>query len=145
MLLLLGVLLLQLIKLESLPILESYVLALGQTIQVENEMQHLLIRRLMIEWNNRDAVVDLVGEGVHRIIYYDHVLHLSVCDDAEVLNVVAFRRLHTMLPIQPILEQLILWVDIVQNRICISLVRRGEDNHLKLFRRLLQTLHEVRS
>ena len=76
-------------------------------------MQHLFICLLVVKWNYRDAVVYLIGKGVDRVVDNDHVLHSPVCNDPEILHVVAFWRLDTVLAVQSVLEELILRVDIV--------------------------------
>ena len=58
----------------------------------------------MVERNNGDAIVDLVGKGVHAVVYDHHVFHSSVGNDSQVFDVVALRRLHAVLPVQSILE-----------------------------------------
>ena len=58
----------------------------------------------MVEGNNGDAIVDLVGEGVDRVVHYHHVFHLSVRYYPQIFNVVAFWGLHTVLSVQAVLE-----------------------------------------
>ena len=48
-----------------------------------------------------------------------------------------------MLPIHPILEHLILRVNIVKDSICVSLMRSCEHHNLKIFVCFLETLHEI--
>lgn len=138
-------LLIQFVKFESISVLEPHVLARSKAIQIEYEVKHLFIALFMIERNNGDSVVDLVSERVNRIVYDDHVFHASISNDSEVLYVVAFGGLNTMLTIHAILEKFFLGVDIVKDGICVDLVRCREDNHLEHFVGLLQALHEVRS
>ena len=106
-------------------------------------MEHLLVGLFVVEGDNGDAIVDLIGERVHAVVYDHHVFHSSVGNDSQVFDVVALRRLNAVLPVQSILEQLILRVNVVQYGISVGLVRRCEHDHLELFVGLLQTLHQV--
>ena len=108
-------------------------------------MEHLLIALLMIERNDWDTVVNLVGERVDRVVDDDHVFHRSIGDDSQILDVVALWSLHAVLPVHPILEQLILWVNVIEDSISVDLVRRSEDDNLEHFIGLLEALHEVRT
>ena len=107
-------------------------------------MKHLFIGWLVVKGNDRYAVVDLVGEGVDRVVHDDHVFHRSIPYNAQVFDIVALWRLHTMLPVQPVLEKLVLRVYVVKDSIGISLVACSENDHLEFFVRFLQALHQVR-
>ena len=67
-------------------------------------MEHLLVGLFVVERNNGDAIVDLIGERVHAVVNDHHVFHSSVGNDSQVFDVVALRRLHAVLPVQSILE-----------------------------------------
>ena len=97
----------------------------------------------MIKWNDWNTIVDLVSEGVHRVIDYNHVFHSTIRYNPEVFDIVAFRCLNAVLSVQSILEKLVLRVDVVKNRIGVDLVRRRENNHLERLVCLLQALHQV--
>ena len=53
----------------------------------------------MVEWNDGDSIIDLIGKGVDRVVNDDHIAHLSVCDDSQILDIVSFRGLHAMLSV----------------------------------------------
>ena len=108
-------------------------------------MQHLLVSRFVVKWNNRYAVVNLIGEGVNRVIHNNHVLHLSIPDNPQILYIITFGCLYTMLSVQSILKKFVLRVDVVQNCIRICLMACSENNYLKLFVRFLEALHQIRS
>ena len=91
------------------------------------------ITLFMIEWDNRDAIVNLIGKRVNTIIYDHHIFHLSVSYNTQVFDVVAFRCLHAMLTIQAILEQLVFRVNIVKDCISVSLMGCSKDNYLERF------------
>jgi len=98
------ILLLQFVELKRLSVLFTDVFACGKAVQVEDEVEHLFIAGFMVEGDDRYAVVDLVGEGVDRVVDDHHVLHVSVCDDSQVFHVVSFRSLNTVLSVHTILE-----------------------------------------
>ena len=97
-------LVIQLIEFKCLSVLHSDILTRGQTVQIEDQVEHLLVGLFVVEGDNGDAIVDLVGEGVHAVVYDHHVFHSSVGNDSQVFDVVALRRLNAVLPVQSILE-----------------------------------------
>ena len=134
-------LLVQLVKFEGVAILLADVLARRQTVQVEYQVQHLFVALLVVERDDRNAVVDLVRERVHRVIYNHHVFHAAVGDDSQVLYVVALRGLHAVLSIHAVLEKLVLGIDVIENGVGVDLVRGCEYDHLEHLVGLLQALH----
>ena len=76
-------------------------------------MEHFFVRRLMVEWYNWNAIVYLISERIHGVVYDYHVFHASIGNDSQVFNIVTFRCLHAMLPIKPVLKELILRINIV--------------------------------
>ena len=76
-------------------------------------MEHLLVALLVVERDNWNAIIDLVGKRVNAIIHDHHVFHLSVCDDAQILDIVAFWGLHAVLSVQSVLEKFIFWVYVI--------------------------------
>ena len=85
-------------------------------------MKHFLIRGFMVERDNRNTIVNLVSKGVNTIVNYDHVFHCSIGYYSQIFDVIPLWCLHAVLPIHTILEHLILWVNIVEDRICINLM-----------------------
>lgn len=108
-------------------------------------MKHLLIRGFMVERDYRNTIVNLVGKGVNTIVNYNHVFHCPIGYYSQIFDVIPFWCLHTVLPIHTILEHLILRVNIVEDCICINLMRRCEYNNLKIFVSFLEALHQIRS
>ena len=131
------VLLLQLVELECFSVLFADVFARGEAVQVENEMEHFFVARFMVEGDDWYAVVYLIGEGIDWVVYDDHVLHVSVCYDPQVLHVIPFGSLDAVLPVHAILEELVFWVDIVEDSISIGLMWSCKYHYLKGFVRLL--------
>lgn len=67
----------------------------------------------MVERYNRNPVIDLISKRVDAVVDDDHVFEFAIADDSQVLYVVAFWGLHAVLAIQPVLEELVVWVDVV--------------------------------
>ena len=105
--------LIELVELERLAILHPHVLARRQAVQVEDQVEHLLVALFVVERDNWNAIIDLIGERVYAIIHDHHVFHLSVCDDAQILDIVAFRGLHAVLSVQSVLEKFVFWVYVI--------------------------------
>ena len=98
------VLLLQFVEFKSFSVLFTDVFARGKAIQVEDEMEHFLITGFMVERNNRNSVIYLISEGVNRVVNDDHVFHVSVRYDPQILYVIPFWSLNAMLSVKSILE-----------------------------------------
>jgi hypothetical protein len=128
-----DVYLLQVLQLESLAVLLADVLALAETIKVVDEVLQLLVTLVIVEGYYRDTIVQLVPEGVHSVVDDDQVLELSVLDDAQVLDVDALLCTDAVVPVQPILNQLVLGVEQVQHHIRVCLVRGSEHYYLVAF------------
>jgi hypothetical protein len=70
-----GVLLVgEFVQLEGFSVLFTHVLYLRQTLEVVDQVHHLFIVRVVVERNDRDAVVDLVSEAVDRVVNDNQVL-----------------------------------------------------------------------
>ena len=108
-------------------------------------MEHLFVRLLVVKRYNRNPVIDLISKRVDTVVNNDHVFEFAIADDSQVLHVVAFGGLHAVLAVQPVLEELVVWVDIVQDGVCICLMGRCKHDHLEFFVGLLEALHQVRS
>ena len=50
-----------------------------------------------------------------------------------------------MLSVEPCLDILVVWINVIKNCICVYLVRSGEDDDLEVFVCFLEALHDVRS
>ena len=103
----------ELVKLEGLPVLHSYILARRQTIQIKDQMKHLFICLFVVKWNYRYTVVNLIGKWIDRVINDYHVFHASISNYTQIFHIIALRRLNTVLAIETILEKFMIRVDIV--------------------------------
>ena len=64
----------QLEQFERLPVLLAHIIGSCKAIEVVNEMQHLLISLVVIEWNDWDAVIDLECETIDTVVDDHYVL-----------------------------------------------------------------------
>ena len=135
----------QLVQLEGLPVLASNVIDFGEAIEIVDEMQHLLVGLVLVERNDRDPIVDLEGEAVDRVVDDDHILEVPlVFEDPHVFYVVAFFSQEAVVPVEPCLDQLKVWIDVVQDSVCVCLVACSEHDYLEVLAGLLQALHDER-
>ena len=74
--------LLQVLQLEGLPVLLPHIFTLSKAVEVEDKVHQLLVCLIVIEWNDRDAVVKLVPERIYGIVYYNQVVKVSVGDNS---------------------------------------------------------------
>ena len=108
-------------------------------------MQHLFVSFVIVEWDDGDAVVDLVRERKHGVVHDDYVFDFEQVgvDDPQILDEVAAGCLDTVLAVEAVLEQLPVRVDVVQDGICVHLVPRSEHDDHEVLAGLDQALHDV--
>ena len=99
-----GSLLIQFVELEGVSVLLAHILTGCKAVQVKDQVQHLFVALLMIKRYNGDAIIDLVSERVHRVVYNYHVFHHAIGNDAQILDVVALWRLYAVLAVHTVLE-----------------------------------------
>ena len=73
------------------------------------------------KFEDRNSIVDLQTKAVEEVVDNDHVLEVTVLDDSEILDEEAILGLHAMLPGEHIADVLVLWIDVVDDRVCIVL------------------------
>ena len=79
-----------------------------------------------------DAVVELKAERVYGIINQDHIFQISISNDSEILDENAFFCLKAMISVEPELDKSSVWVDQINDCICVLLMTRREHPHLIL-------------
>lgn len=67
------------------------------------------------------------GEGQNWIVDNDHTLKVAVKNDVQVFDVEVI-QLDTVLPIKPLLEYRVVWIDVVEDLVCILLLSSSKDN-----------------
>ena len=79
----------------------------------------LLIFRVFLKGGNRDAVVELLAEGVHGVVHEQDVLQFDVIEDPQILDVLTTLSFHTACSVEAVLDQVAVWVQMVDYRVCI--------------------------
>lgn len=134
----------QVFELECFSVLLPHVLALGETIEIVDEMHQLFVIFVVVKWNYGDPIVKLVPEGVDSVVNYYKVLQLSVGNNPQILDVYALLRLNAVLPVEAELDQRSVRVEVVQHYVSISPVTRSENHNLVVLVRLLEALYCIR-
>lgn len=108
-------------------------------------MEHLLVSFVIIERNDWNTIVDLEGKTVDAVVYYDHIFEVAAVEDSEIFDVVSFRCQAAVLTVESVFDELMVWINVVQDSISVHLVTGCEDNDLKVLGCFLQALHDVGS
>lgn len=107
-------------------------------------MKHFLIGFVIIEWNDRYSIINLERKTVDTIVNDDNVLEVSVFKDPQVLDVVALGGQTAVLAVETMLDELVVWVNVVKDGIGVDLVTSREDDHLEVLCCFLEALHYKR-
>jgi len=108
-------------------------------------VQHLFVIWIVVIRYDRNAVVQLEGERVNRVVYKYNVAQVSLIEDAQVFDVeVGIPCPHAARSIKARLEVLVFGVDVVDYRISILLLAGGENDDLKVLVCSLQALNNMR-
>lgn len=108
-------------------------------------MLKLDILLIVVVGNNRKSVLDLESEGVGGIIDYDNVLHISIHQNSEVLDVDSLFRLDAVFSEEAVLDILVFWVKVVEDYIGVAGVGGRENYNLVVLRQFLEALQTVGS
>ena len=123
-------------QLEGLFIQGSYILV-DHSLQVNGELFQLVIFFVVEKGDDRDAVFQLIHEWVDWVIYDDNVLNVSIFKDPEVFDEESRFGLNAILPVQPVVDKLIMGVKIIANSIRVTIMRSSKDDDLKIIAKLL--------
>ena len=120
-----------------MPVLLPNVIRFGKAVKVIHEVHHFFILLVIVEGNDRDAIVNLEGKTVHAIINNHNILEVPASKNTQILHVISFLRQEAMLPIQSMAHVLAIWIDVVEDSVSVGLVTCRESNNLEVFIRLL--------
>ena len=96
-------------------------------------MEHLLVPWVVIEIDNWDAVVQLESEGVHAVVDQDYVREGTLMENAHILDVEVWVACSDAgWSIETSLDQGAIWIEVVDDRISVLLLRGSEDDHLEM-------------
>ena len=110
-------------------------------------MKHLLISLVPVKWNDWYTVVDVKGKRVNRIInnYYFGQIKLFFLEDSQVFYVVATGGLNAILSVKAVLNEFLVWINVVKNCIGIDLMTCCKNYNLKMFVGFMKALDYIRS
>ena len=136
---------LQVFQLEGLSVLFPHIFTLSETVEVEDQMHQFLVCLVFIERNDWDAIVQLIAEGVHCVVDYDHILEISVGDDPQILDIDTLIGSDAVVSVETILNKLPLRVKVIKYNIRIGFVTGCEYYNLVGLVGLLEAFQSVRS
>lgn len=103
------------------------------TLHIGNQVEKLVIIMVVVEGYDWHTVFNLESERVHRVVNKNQVFERAISENAKVLHKVTLRCLQAVVPVKSELEILMIWVNIVENGVCIGFVRGGKNAHLEEF------------
>jgi hypothetical protein len=81
---------------------------------------------ILLEWSNRNPVIQLLTKRVDGIIDENDVRERHISEDAQIFDVDVVSRLDALVSVEAVLDQPAVGVEIIQNGVCIAWVRGGE-------------------
>ena len=96
------------------------------------------------KFKDRDSIVNLQAETVEQIIDDHHILEIAVLDDPEILDEEPILGLHAVLSGEHVGDVLVLWINVIDDGICIVLGRGREDDDLVDLANIQEELLQVR-
>ena len=89
------------------------------------EQQFLVVLLVADVGVDGHAIIQVKGEGEDRVVHDAHVVAVTVENDVQVLDV-KLLQLDAVLAVQPLLEDLVVPVDVVQDLVSVLLFARRE-------------------
>ena len=103
-------------------------------------MNQLLVIPVVVVWDDRDAVLELVQVGIGSVIDQQHILHLPILQHSQVLDIDALLGLPALASEESVADVLVLRVEVVEDHIGVAFVTGREDNDLAHLRHFFQEL-----
>lgn len=91
----------------------SLFLKANDLVDISDEMHKFLIVLVFVEWNNWNAVFELIEVRVGCIVDKQHVLNIPILDHPKVLYVNSFFGLPALRAEHPVTYKLPLWIKMV--------------------------------
>ena len=131
----------QLDQLEGFFVLLTHIIAVLQAVQVELQMEHLFILRIVIEAHNWHSIVQLERERVHAIVDQDDITECTLVEYAHIFDVEVWVACPDAARSEVSrLDQTAIRVQIVNDRICVLLFRGRENDDLEVLVGRLEAL-----
>ena len=116
----------------------------SQASQVVNQVKHFFISFIIVKWDDGDSIVYLECETINGVVYDNNIFQVSVSKNSQVFDVIPLLSQEAVLSVQPCLEILFLWVDIIKDSISVNLMGGCKYNNLEMFVSFFKALHDVR-
>ena len=100
-------------------------------LHVGNKVEKLIVMLIVNEGNNGHPVLNLEGKGIDGVVDKYKVFQVAVAEYAEILHKIVVLCAETMLAVESELKELLLRINVVQDRIRIALLGGCEDADLK--------------
>lgn len=101
-------------------------------------MQKFLIFLIVIERNDRYAILELIKVGVCCVIDEKDVLQVAVLEHSKILDVDALLGLPAMASVKSVGNEFLLWVEMIEHDICVTLMTGCEYDDLAELCQFLQ-------
>ena len=76
-------------------------------------MHHFFILLIIVERNDRNAIIDLECKTIYTVVNDDYVLEVPVLEDPEIFDIVPLLSKEAMLSIEAMSYELVIWIYIV--------------------------------
>jgi len=101
--------LLQVLQLKCFSVLYPDVGTVVNAVEVIYQVhQFFVVLFVVVVWNYRDAVIELISETIDSVVNNDQVTKVSVLDDSEVFDVYSLWRPDAVVTVEPVLDQSLL-------------------------------------
>lgn len=107
------------------------VLALGHPLQILLQLHQLVVLPTIIGQNG-NPVLQLEDVRIRRIVDQRHTTQIPI-HNPQILRIDVLMDLDAVLPIQPMLDELSVWVDLVKHHIRVGFMACCEGNDLIVF------------
>lgn len=107
-------------------------------------MLKFYVLRVLLERRDWDSVVELLPKAVNGIVDDQHVFETDVFENSKVLDV-EIVSLNAGLSVEAVLDELVLGVNIIEDRVRVLSVRRGKHTDFEVPVRELQHFLCVRT
>ena len=106
-------------------------------------MQKFLIFLIVIERNDRYAILELIKVGVCCVIDEKDVLQVTVLEHSKILDVDALLGLPAMASVESVGNEFLLWVEMVEHDVRVTLMAGCKDDNLAELCQFLQESDSV--
>ena len=117
-------------ELKGLPILLPDVNA-DQLLQVTAQFNEFVVFFVVIVRNDGHSILNLISIWIASIVDEDYVLQIPTLENPKIFDEYFFLWLDTVISEKSMVDQLVIWVEVVKYNIGIAPMWRCENHHLK--------------